>query len=78
MSRRCCIDKHCEETCKFALLEETTVKSRSCFDGKVYEQRAFNVYCNHPSLKEKRFINWVTWIDEYINPKFDCPIDKKG
>lgn len=69
-----CIDKNCSQNCKYAVLEETTVKS---FDGHTQEnQDAFNVYCNHPSLKKKRYISFVIWVDEYLEPNFPCPMDK--
>lgn len=69
-----CIDKNCSQNCKYAVLEETTVKY---FDGhKKEDQDAFNVYCNHPLLNKKRYVNFVIWEDEYLEPDFPCPMDK--
>ena len=68
-----CIDKNCSQNCQYAVLKKTTVKS---FDGHTKKnQDAFNVYCNHPSLKEKRYVSFVIWVDEYLEPNFPCPLD---
>lgn len=74
MERRC-IDDHCAKNCEYASLEETTVKSVSYFTNEVYDEKAFNVYCNHPSFKKKKFVSFVVLIDEYLTPDFKCPID---
>lgn len=80
MAKRCAYGPYSQENCIYAEIEETTVKVATDLEKPIEEwmdQYAINVYCCHPKLKAKRFVNFMTVPDEYIEPKFLCPMDVK-